>query len=158
MALTPINSYTHSIADYNVSIIGPALAPVLLEAGDDTALFRYERTVEKHMMKGDARGNQTFSRNPDRSGKITLLFLHTSPANAQIQSLLATASAVGELDNPINFNIIINNDKGVPFIRGNKCKIERQPSSERGREVGTNEWVILCAELLINEVGIAADV
>ena len=156
---SPSKSLTHSIKDHNFTLMLKG-APIVIDSmGDDSEAYNYERNkAETFELVSDCSGDGHYSFDPDKSGKITLKLYHTNPNNKKMQALRGVVTPVGEIINPAIFDVVITDGSGNTLVRGNKCRIQGQPSAGRGKAVGTVEWTILCVELLVNETGVEADV
>lgn len=93
-------------------------------------------------MQMGADGSGQHSLHADKSGKITLRLLKTSPTNKQLSAMYAaqTATAAAHGQNTISIVDKIRGDS----ITATGVAFEKAPDITYGKEAGFNEWVFAC--------------
>jgi hypothetical protein len=155
---TPIQSSTYNVKDHTITFLVAGAPIPLLGVGDDSEKFTYARDEDAWTKKHDCDGNVAWSYNPSRGGEIVIKTLHTNKtATTILQTLLGVPNPITEVINPVVFDVSITDNNGTWLLQGNKCRIAKQPDGNRGKEIGTLEWRIMCGELLVNEQGVNLD-
>lgn len=132
-------SHTYSFLDVNAAIVGPGGAINLGSgAGNSEEGITIEPTEDINTMTVGADGTPMHSLHADKSGKITVRLLKTSPVNARLSQMYAfqTASGANHGQNTIT---VANSATGDVTT----CQIvafERAPTLTYAKEGGMNEW------------------
>lgn len=90
-----------------------------------------------------ADGSVVHVRNRNRTGKVTFTLLDASPTNDQ----LSTAANADELTGLSIGALMIKDLNGTTLIKCANARIQKYPDIEYAADGGTNDWVIMCAEL-----------
>jgi hypothetical protein len=94
------------------------------------------------------------SRNPDRSGTITITLIDSSPANALLQAFADADELTGE-----GVGEFMVKDRGTAT---GKCTaqnawVKKMPDWKRGKEVSTTVWVLESNNIVIAHDGLIDD-
>jgi hypothetical protein len=89
-------------------------------------------------------GEVTRSDTNNKSGSITLTLQQTSDSNDFLTSVAAAKSV---------FPVIITDLSGRTVLRATQSWIQKYPDVEYGRDSGTREWVLDCADLELDVAG-----
>lgn len=95
-------------------------------------------TAEINTMQIGADGYGQHSLHADRSGRVTVRLLKTSPVNKQLSALYAvqTASAASHGQNTISLTDTIRGDS----ITCSQVAFKKAPDLTYGKEAGFNDW------------------
>lgn len=133
-------SKTYSFLDCNCSIVGPGGA-FSLGAGSGNADegITFTPTGEINTMQIGADGTGQHSLHADKSGKITIRLLKTSPTNAQLSQLVnfQRQSAASHGQNTITLNDSQRGDS----VSAQQVAFSRVPDLNYAKEAGLVEWV-----------------
>jgi hypothetical protein len=133
-------SGTYSFLDINCSITGPGGSFSLGQgAGAAEEGITIERTGDKDTMTIGADGTPMHSLHADKSGRITVRILKTSPSNALLQAMYDVQSLTSA---NWGYNVILVSD----LSRGDTtaaraCAFVKFPNIVYAKEGGINEWV-----------------
>lgn len=116
------------------------------EGGTGITIDRNEDAWTTHI-GGD--GESARGKSNNRSGRVTLALLQTSPSNDVLQ---AFANA-DELGNAGTFPLLIKDLLGNTLVVAEQAWVVKEPTSEFGPEVGTREWILETGELVMNVGG-----
>ena len=130
---------TYSFLDVTATLVGPGGALSLgAGAGASEEGITVESTGEMGTMMIGADGSGQHSLSGDKSGRIVVRLLKTSPVNAQLNAMAqfqrASADAYGQ-----NTLVITDTSRG-DVVTCRQVAFAKQPSLTFGREAGMNEW------------------
>jgi hypothetical protein len=103
-------------------------------------------TFQPSMSGGGAR-----SRNPNKSGRITLTLLAASPANGFLSAFVVADELTGE---GVGECMIKDRSSAGAFCLAQNAWIIRPPDFERAKETGTVTWVIESDDISIFHAGL----
>jgi hypothetical protein len=104
----------------------------------DGTFIKVERNDDTFKLVVGSDGESARARNRNRSGRITLTLLQTSPSN----DYLSAAQRADELGIPGGKGpLLVKDVLGTTLINAPDAWIVKPPAAEFGREVGSREWV-----------------
>lgn len=132
-------SQTYSFLDVVAAITGPG-GVINLGAGAGLAEegIQIDPTGEINSMQVGADGEGQHSLHADKSGRIVVRLLKTSPTNALLMAMynFQTGSAAQHGQNTIT---VVDTNRG-DGITARQVAFTKAPSLSYGREAGMNEW------------------
>ena len=132
-------SHTYSFLDVNAAIVGPGGSFGLGSgAGSSDEGITIEPSGDINTMTIGADGTPMHSLHADKSGKVTVRLLKTSPVNAQLSAMYAFQTSAGS--NHGQNTITVANNKTGDTITCQICAFERAPTITYAKEAGINEW------------------
>lgn len=132
----------YALEDINISYGVQALTGL----ADDALSVSY---LGENTMTIGSKGEASYNITSDKSADVTVNLLQTSPSNAYLSNLFNIAQAGGQAGYPL----VINDSKGGTLYTCSDAVISKIPDTSRGRETGTNSWLIKCGRLLGQEGG-----
>ncbi|NIQ92449.1 MAG: DUF3277 family protein [Deltaproteobacteria bacterium] len=126
-----------SVGDFDITGFQP---------GTMVTVERDERMFTKQM---GTQGEGTRSKSNDRSGRITIMLMQTSPSNAILSSL----AALDEYGNAGLVNAQVKDASGKSIYQAETAWIEGYPNAEYANEAGPREWVIVSDKITMFEGG-----
>lgn len=131
-------AHTYSPKDVDVIVAG-----VSMNCFAEDSIVSIAYAEDAWTMVSGADGCVSRSKNPNRSGTISVSLQTTSDSNDVLSALyfLDYESNVG------TFPVLVKDNNGTTVASGADCWIMKIPDSELAREVGTVEWVIQVPEL-----------
>lgn len=145
---------TYSFLDTHLALVGPGLA-ISLGAGSGSAEegITIEPIDDVGSMTIGADGAGMHSLFGNKSGRVTVRLLKTSPLNAQLAAALAfqrtTSANYGQ-----NTITLVNSVSG-DAVTCAQCGFARVPDLTYAKEGGMNEWVFNAVEV---DVGLGAGI
>lgn len=139
-------SNVYSFLDVNASIVGPGGA---FSLGNGAAVAEEGITVaastEIGAMQIGADGFGQHSLHADKSGKLTVHLLKTSPTNKLLQAMynFQTASGAAYGQN----TIIINDASRGDVITAMQCGFAKAPDLTYAKDAGMNAWEFNCIRI-----------
>lgn len=130
---------TYSFLSIVAAINGPGGAINLGQgAGASEEGISVEATGEIDTLTIGADGSGMHSLHADKSGRVTVRFLKTSPTNALLSAMYAfqTSSPAQHGQNTIT---IVDSVRG-DVVTCRQCAFQKAPALTYGREAGMNEW------------------
>jgi hypothetical protein len=130
---------TYSFLDTSLSISGPGGSFNIGGAGTASAEEGWSvESAEANTMTIGAGGSAMHSMHADKSGKISVKLLKTSPVNRQLMNLYnfqkGNSSSWGQ-------NVITGRDVARgDFLTGRETAFNKRPSLTYAKEGGMNEW------------------
>ncbi|MGN6701455.1 MAG: phage structural protein [Burkholderiaceae bacterium] len=109
--------------------------------GDFVSAEYDDDRFKKHV---GADGDVGRAKNPSRAGNITVTLSASSPANDELSALFNLESLAG-VDAPIAIGVV--DLSGRTVIAASKAWIKKAPKVGFGKEIGSREWVLDCADL-----------
>lgn len=110
----------------------------------DGTFVEGEQNEERFAQHVGAKGEVTWVRNADATGKITLTLKHNSPSNAFLHDLFKQQDEAGA--EPLSVSVQDRNFEGDVSASGSEAKIIKLPGFTRGAEVEDVEWEFLVAD------------
>lgn len=130
---------TYSFLSVVAALVGPGGAISLGEgAGASDEGISVDSTGEINTMQVGADGSGQHSLHADRSGRLTVRLLKTSPTNALLMAMynLQTSSPALHGQNTITITDMARGD----VITARQVAFTKAPSLSYGKEAGMNEW------------------
>lgn len=103
-----------------------------------------EQNEERFGTHVGAKGEVTWVRNADATGKITVTLKHNSPSNSLLHDLFKQQDEASA--EPISIAVQDRNFDGDVSVSGSEAKIIKLPNFARGAEVEDVEWEFLVAD------------
>lgn len=132
-------SNVYSFLDVQAAIVGPGGAFSLGSgAGVADEGIEIDPSGEIDTMQIGADGTGQHSLHGDKSGKVTVRLLKTSPVNKQLSQMynFQTASAASHGQNTITITDSVRGD----VITCRQCAFAKAPNISYGKEAGTQDW------------------
>jgi hypothetical protein len=133
----------YALEDYNISYGTESITGLAEEA------FSISFNGKNTMTIG-SKGEGSYNITSDNSATVTINLLQTSSSNAYLSGLLNIAK---QNNGVASYPLVINDSNGTTIYSCTDAVIESIPDTSRGRETGTNGWIILCTNLLGVEGG-----
>ena len=130
---------TYSFNEVKAAIVGPGGSfPIGAGAGAAEEGITVEAREDFDTLTMGADGSAMHSLHMDRSGKVTIRLLKTSPVNAQLDAMKNLQRSSGALHgvNTITIRQIASND----VITCQQVAFSKEPTITYAKEAGTNEW------------------
>ncbi len=124
--------YTYSPEDVAVTV-GPALITGFAE----DSFISCEREEDSFTKTVGCDGTVTRTRNPNRSGSITITLSQSSPAN----DVLAAAAMKDEIDGSGVVPVMVKDSNGTTIVAG-RGWVKKPANVEFGKAAGNREWVL----------------
>ena len=132
-------SKTYSFLDVHAAITGPGGAISLGSgAGNAEEGITIEPTGDINTMTIGADGTPMHSLHADKSGKVTVKLLKTSPINAKLSLMYAFQTSSGA--NHGQNTLLISNIATGDIITCRAVAFEKAPSINYAKDGGMNEW------------------
>ena len=132
-------SKTYSFLDVHAAIVGPGGAISLGSgAGNAEEGITIEPTGDINTMTIGADGSPMHSLHADKSGKVTIKLLKTSPVNAKLSNMYAFQTSSGATHGQNTLSI--SNSATGDIITCRSVAFEKAPSINYAKEGGMNEW------------------
>ena len=132
-------SGTYSFLDCSASIVGPGGAfPLGQDSGVAEEGITIERTGDKDTLTVGADGTPMHSLHADKSGRVTVRVLKTSPTNSLLQAMYDVQSLSSSVwgNNVIMISDTARGDATV----ARSCAFVKFPNVVYAKEGGINEW------------------
>jgi hypothetical protein len=110
--------------------------------GPDT-FVKATRNEDAFTEQVGANGDVVHVRNRNRTGKVTFTVQDASPSNDQ----LSAAAIADELTGLSVGALMIKDLNGTTLVQCANARIQKFPDLEYAAAAGTNDWVLMCAEL-----------
>lgn len=134
---------------YSPDLVVVTVGPYIISGYANDTFVTVERDEATFTKYTGSLGDVARSRNLNKGGKITLTLMAVAPINDGLSSMAAT-------DEDLNagfFPVQIRDNSGTLIINSEIAWIEKWPTIERGKESGTVEWVIDCADITMDAGG-----
>lgn len=117
----------------------------------DGSFVRVERNEDAFLTKAGADGEIVRARNRNRSGRVTITLMQSSPSNDVLsQAAIADEKLAGTGMGPLQ----VKDNLGTTQVNAPNAWVVKQPAIEFAKEVGTREWVLECDQLVIHTGGL----
>lgn len=123
---------------------------VIVTGFDDGDFIDVSYVNDRYTSKAGADGEVSRSKTADRLGEITITLSATSKANDELSALF-NLGQIGGFEAPVPFGVA--DLSGRSFATASKCWIKTAPNMVFGTEVGSREWVLEAADLIMNYGG-----
>lgn len=120
---------------------------VIVSGFDDGDFIDVHYVNDRYMSKAGADGEVGRSKNADRLGEITITLSATSKANDELSAIFNLAQ-LGGIDPPLPFGVA--DLSGRSFASASKAWIKTSPAMIFGKEIGSREWVLEAADLVMS--------
>ncbi len=97
-------------------------------------------------------GDVCRSKNLNRTGKITITLMQTSPVNNLLAQAVQDDEDFGDAFGPIQLKDLTSSPSR-PLAFAAEAWVMKRPKIERGKESGTVQWVFMVANLIVYESG-----
>ena len=110
--------------------------------GPDT-FVKASRNEDNFTEQVGANGDVVHVRNRNRTGKVTFTLQDASPSNDPL-----SAAAIADELSGLNYGALMIKDlNGTTLVQAANARIQKYADLEYAADAGTNDWVIMCAEL-----------
>lgn len=137
-------SKKHSVKDYSIVFAGQHLSGF----GPDS-FFSVDFDGEGYTKTVGSDGEVAFNEDADESGVVTIQLLQTSSSNEFLSQIYQSAREGGQLHQ----DLLIRDANGKTSYSSADAVVKRVPNTSRGKEVGVNEWQIICGHIKAVEGG-----
>lgn len=136
---------TEKLRTYNADLISCVIGgrPITGFAKDSS--IQVERTSEQFTKRTGLKGNTTRSKNPDKSGTITLTLEQTSSDNDYL-------TGKHELDDKYGtgvFSVMIKDDNGTTLVDAPEAWVSKLAKVDLAVEAGERVWTIDVSDLSV---------
>ncbi len=132
--------YTYSFLDVNASISGPGGGfPLATEAGPADEGLTIESSTEINGMTIGADGSGMHTLKADKSGRITVRMLKSSPTNAKLSTMLAFQRTAGS-NHGQNTISIVNKSSG-DAVTCQQVAFAKVPTNQYAKDANIIEWM-----------------
>lgn len=133
-----------SVATYDPGLVNASFASIPLNSGlaPDT-FIKIERDEESWTKKTGSDGFTTRTRNRNKGGKVIFTVMTESPLNDVLSAICAADELTGAGVGIFNLSEL----DGTTAAHAESAWIKKPADIERGKESGTTEYEIDCAEL-----------
>ncbi len=129
---------TYDPAAHLLSFLGIPLTAF----GEDTFIDA-ARSEDGFKMTVGAGGEVARSRSRNRTGRVTITLLQSSPENDLLMQAAITDEATGQGIGPL----FLKDRLGTTVLHAENAWIAKVPDMKRAKAVGAVEWMIDCADL-----------
>ena len=141
-----MTSRTYSFLDISATIVGPGGAFALGSgAGNAEEGITITPAADVDTMQIGADGTGQHTLHADKSARITLRFLKTSPTNALLNAMLAFQRTSGATHGQNTIGLIDTNRGDT--ITAQQCAFAKVPTLSFGKDAGMIEWEFNCVQL-----------
>lgn len=110
--------------------------------GPDT-FVKAVRNEDNFTEQVGANGDVVHVRNRNRTGKVTFTLQDASPTNDQLSALANADERTG-----LGYGALMIKDlNGTTLIQCANARIQKYADAEYAADGGTNDWILMCAEL-----------
>lgn len=117
--------------------------------GFDESFIEIERSEDAYSVHVGATGDVARTRSRNRTGKVTLTLMAQAPSNDSLMDIHLDDEQFGDGVGPL----LIKDLNGYTVARAREAWISKVPKVERGKEAGTCQWVLECADIMIEARG-----
>lgn len=125
---------------YDPALVIPTFAGNLLTGFGPDTFIKVERNEDGFTLAVGAGGEAARAQSRNRSGTVTFTVLATSQTN----DILSAIAAADELSGTGVAEFQLSEVNGTTLCHAANAWVKKLPSVERGKEVGTVEWVLEC--------------
>lgn len=137
---------TYSFLDINAALVGPGGAVSLGSGSGATEEgIDIEATSEIDTMTIGADGEGMHTLHGDKSGRITIRLLKTSPINALLNAMYVFQTSSGATHGQNTLTLVDSNRGDV--VTGQQVAFVKAPSLKYGKEAGLNEWMFSAVKI-----------
>lgn len=129
---------TYSPEKIDVIVNGFALSGFTTDS-----IVTIERSEDAFELYSGADGEIGRSKNPNRSGTITIMLASTSESNETLSAL----AIADELSGIGTFPILVKDNNGTTLAASGEAWVQKIAPSELARTINDREWIIQCARL-----------
>lgn len=134
-----MNLKTYSFLEVHAALVGPGGAISLgAGSGPSDEGISIEPTAEMNTMTMGADGSGMHTLHADKSGRVTVRLLKTTPTNALLSAMVAFQRSSGATHGQNTITIIDSNRGDVITCRG--VAFQKVPSLSYAKEAGVVEW------------------
>jgi hypothetical protein len=134
------NTRTYDPGEHLLSFLGIALTAF----GPDTFIDA-ARAEDGFKLTVGAGGEVARSRSRNRTGRVTITLLASSPENDLLMQAVIADEATGEGIGPL----FLKDRLGTTVLHAENAWVAKVPDTKRAKEVGVYEWALDCADLEI---------
>lgn len=122
---------------------------VLITGYANDTFISVERTEDGFSEYVGTLGDVCRTRNLNRTGTVTLTLMMSAPSNDLLTAIALHDEQTGYGTGPL----LLKDLNGTTVCSASQAWIRKLPTIERGKEAGTIQWVIACADLVIRAGG-----
>jgi len=132
-----------TIKTYDPKKVLVLFGPIAMSGYADGSFVKVARNSPTWKTHTGADGEGARSKSNDRSGKVTVTLMQSSPVNA----LLSATAAADELANAGVYPLFVKDNSGRSLHAAANAWIEQLPESDYARELGVREWIFASENL-----------
>lgn len=126
------------LRDWDPSQLSVIAGGQIISGFADGESVKVEPNEDAVTLQVGSQGHAVRTHNANKSGKITLILLHTSESNSVLQGFKKT----DELSKTGTFPVLIRDNSGGDLVTCEACWVMKQPSASYGKEATNKEWVL----------------
>lgn len=131
----------------NVSVV---VGTIMVNGFASGSMVKCERNNDTYSLEVGGDGYGVRSRNPNRSGKITIRLLQSSATNISLTAMAASDELLGEGI----VTVTVADLNGKTLWSSPEAWVLKPPSSDHQDKASDREWVLECTDLEFFEGGI----
>lgn len=135
---------------YSAEKVIVTLGGIILSGFEDGDFLSAKYVDDRYTVKVGADGEVGRSKTASRLGEVTITLSQTSAANDALSAAF-NLDSMGGMDLAIPFGVA--DLSGRTVVAASKAWIKTAPDVTFGKELGTREWVLQCADLLMTVGG-----
>jgi len=116
---------------------------------NDGSFIEVERSEDTFTTHVGSTGDVTRTRSRNRTGKVTITLMAQAPSNDALMDIYLDDEDFGTGIGPI----LIKDLNGNMVARAKEAWITKVPKVERAKEAGSCQWVLECADIIIEARG-----
>lgn len=140
-----------AVRSYNPKDLVVIAAGEIIEAFADGTFVSIERNEDSANLAVGSQGDATRTITNNRSGRVTLTLLQTSPSNATLNAQLKAL----ELAGGGIFSVLVKDNSGLDICSALTAWIVKPPVMDYSNENSNREWIIETDVLEMNPMGAA---
>lgn len=126
------------VKTYDPKQVSMIVGTKIISGFSDNTYIQVERNEQAYNLKVGVDGEGTRAKSNNRSGKITITLMQSSPSNDDL-------SAIAALDEATNAGVVpvlMKDGSGTTVCAATTAWIQKYPNAELAKEVGTRAWVL----------------
>jgi hypothetical protein len=140
-----VNQYDPKAVTLTIVSPLPGVGSHTVSGYQEGTMMAAERRNNLNDLNVGSQGDSAFVLLRDKSGTITVSLQHTATSNAVFSKITTADNISGQGV----FSVQLKDHNGNAIAGALVAKFEKDATLERGNEIVTNEWVMLCADLAL---------
>lgn len=134
------------LKSYDPKSVSITIGSHIVSEYEDGTFINCERNNDTWTIKKGASGETARAKSNDRSGRITITLMATSPSNDFLSALAVT----DEQTNNGVVPVLIREVGGTTVVEATEAWVVRPSPVERSKTVGATTWIIETGDLIMN--------